>query len=189
MGTTGSSEILYPSTKLQSVTSQKTVISKVIFSSLCPFGNDVRCMHFASSHKALLQPVEFLYAVILYFCIRPIYNSLTDSCVSTVINYRTTDESEFGFRREKKYFSLYRVHTDLDTIQALVVPSSGVKRPRYQANHFCPLAQVKNARSYAYFFRASWFAKYWGDCTFPFVLRKHSSLLMCCVELVAVPDI
>lgn len=73
MGITGSSKILYPSTKLQGVTSQKTVISNVSFYSVCLFGNDVRCMHFASSHKALIQPVEFLYADTLYFCIKPIY--------------------------------------------------------------------------------------------------------------------
>jgi len=36
----------------------------------------VRCMHFANSHKALTQPVEFLYAGILYFCIRPVYKTV-----------------------------------------------------------------------------------------------------------------
>jgi hypothetical protein len=143
MGITGSSEMLYPSTKLQGVTSQKTVVSNASFSSVCPSGNDVRCMHFAISRKAHIQPVEFLYAGILYFRIRPIYNSLTDNCVSTVTKYWTTDELGFDFRREKKYFSLYRVHNDSQSIQALVVPSSGVKRPRYQANHFHPMLRLR----------------------------------------------
>jgi len=73
-----------------------------------------------------------------YIFVSDLYISLTDRYVSTVTNYWTTDESEFDFRREKEYFSLYRVQTDLDTIQALVVPSSGLKHPRYQANHFRP---------------------------------------------------
>jgi hypothetical protein len=60
-----------------------------------------------------------------------------------VKKYWTTDESGFDFRREKKYFSLYRVHTDSDTIQALVVLSSGVKRPQYQANHFHPMPRLR----------------------------------------------
>jgi hypothetical protein len=189
MWTTGSSEILYPSTKLQSVTSQKTVVSNVSFCSVCLFGSDVRCVHFASSHKALIQPVEFLYAGILYFCIRPIYNSLTDSCVSTVTKYgRPMNRSSiFGAGEEILLFipwpHRFRHHPGscgpllwgkASTVSSEPIPSN---------------AEVKRARSYAYFFKASWFVKYWGDCTFPFMLRKHSSLLMYCVELVAVDDI
>jgi hypothetical protein len=48
-----------------------------------------------------------------------------------------------------------------------------------------PNAEVKNARSYAYIFRASCFVSYWEDCTFHFMLLKRSSLLMYCAELVA----
>jgi len=66
-----------------------------------------------------------------------------DSCVSTVTKYWTTDELGFDFRREKKYFSLYRVHTDSESIQALTVPSSVVKCPRYQANHFHPMLRLR----------------------------------------------
>lgn len=91
--------------------------------------------HSASGVSACGYPI-FLYQTY-------IYNILTDSCVSTVTKYWATDESGFDFRREKKYFSSYRVHTDSDPIQALVAPYSGVKRPRYQANHFHPKPRLR----------------------------------------------
>jgi hypothetical protein len=119
MGTTDSSEILHPSTKLQCVTSQKTAVSNVSFSSVCPFGNDVACMHFASSHKALSQSVEFLYAGITYFCIRAIYNSLTDSCVSTVKNTgRPMNRGSIAGGRRNT--SLYTVPTPIYTPSRLL---------------------------------------------------------------------
>ena len=120
-----------------------TVVSSFTFSLFVLVA--IMYIHFASSHKTLIQPVEFLYKEILHFCIRPVYNSLTDNYVSAVTKIRAERPMNRGSisrrRRNGVRFPggeeilLYRVLTSSGPIQAPVVISSGVKRPGYEAYH------------------------------------------------------
>ena len=134
--------------------------------------------HLASGVSVCGYPI-FLYRTYIH-----IYNSLPDSSVNTVTKYWTTDES--GGKEMLLFIPCphrFSLHPDS------CGPFLWGKASTVSSESLPSKAEVKKARSYAYFFRVSWFVKYWGECTFPFILRKHSSLLMYCAELVAVADI